>query len=136
MKSQYIFWLIGVAAALGVSSIVFPEGVGAIVMISIGCAIALPILLRHTNDPNFITRLFIAGLLVRMFFGSIIYIFGLGEFFGGDALTYHARGGTIVDYWHGLIPAESPYLSRILSTSGAGWRLHWPSRLYLLTSDI
>jgi hypothetical protein len=125
MKPGYLFLLIGIAAALGLSSIVFPEGVGAIVMLTISTAIALPLLLKNSNDPTFITRLFVAGLLVRILFGSIIYIFGLSEFFGADALTYHARGSTIADYWHGLITTESPYLSRMLSTSGAGWGMHY-----------
>ncbi len=125
VNATYLLLIIGLAAALGVCSVFFPEGVGAIVVLSLGSAIALPILLRNSNDPNFIIRLFAVGLLVRILFGSIIYIFGLSEFFGGDALTYHARGSTIVDYWHGLIPTETPYLTRALSTSGAGWGMHY-----------
>lgn len=125
MKFGYVLLIIGVLAALGVCSIVFPEGVAAILMIAILTAIVLPAILRNTTDAHFITRLFFAGLMVRIFFGMVIYTFELSSFFGGDAITYHARGGYIADYWNGAIVVESTFLNHITSTSGSGWGMHY-----------
>ena len=125
MKPGYILLLLAIVAALGICSALFPEGVGAIIMLSICCAIAIPLLLRNTDERTFVLRLFIVGLLARIFFGSIIYIFGLSEFFGGDAITYDFRGAYIADYWRGTTVIESYELTRWTATSGAGWGMHY-----------
>lgn len=125
MQSGYLFLLLAVIAAMGVSSMLFPEGVGAIVLLSLGCAAAVPILVKNSNDQNFITRLFFSGLGIRVFFGSLIYIFQLSGFFGGDAITYDQRASYIADYWHGLITEDTYYITRWLSTSGSGWGMHY-----------
>ena len=125
MKPGYIFISLAIVVALGVCSALFPEGVGAIVMLAICCAIAVPLLLRNTSEQTFILRLFFVGLLARIFFGSIIYIFGLSEFFGGDAITCDFRGAYIADYWRGLTVADSYELTRWTATSGAGWGMHY-----------
>ena len=113
------------AAALGICSMFFPEGVGAIIIASIGSAIAVPLLLRNSNDQNFIQKLFISGLLARVAVGLLIYLLQLSNFFGPDALTYDYRAGYIADYWHGLIHTETPQLTLWLSTSGSGWGMHY-----------
>ena len=124
MKPGYIFLLVAIVGALGVCSALFPEGVGAIVMLSICSAIAIPLLLRNTHEETFVLRLFVVGLLARVLFGSIIYIFDLSGFFGGDASTYDFRGAYVADYWRGLT-ASSYEITRWTATSGAGWGMHY-----------
>lgn len=125
MKFEYVLLLVGILAAMGVSSVAFPEAVGAILVIAIVALALYPLLVQNSNDPNFVSRVFFGALGIRILFGMIIYTFGLSEFFGPDAITYHERGSAIADYWHGLIPIETPYLIQILSTSGAGWGMHY-----------
>ena len=125
MQPGYLFLIIAIVAALGVCSMFFPEGVGAIVMLSICSLVAVPALIRNSNEPNFVLRLFLVALAVRIVVGLLIYIFQLSGFFGGDALTYNARGAFIADYWHGLINTPSPQIIRWLSTTGAGWGMHY-----------
>ena len=125
MQASYIFLIILLVAALGVCSIVFPEGVGAIVILTLMTALTLPVLLRNSNDSGFIYKLFLAGLLIRILFGSFIYVLELQDFFGPDAITYDARGSLIADYWHGQEQFSDPYLDIAMSTSGAGWGMHY-----------
>jgi hypothetical protein len=124
MKTNYLFIIIGIVAALGICSYAFPEGVGAIVMLSVLSIAAVPIFSRQASDPTFVTRLFFAAIAVRIVFGTIIYVTGSGGFFGGDAQTYDFRARFIVDYWQGLI-SLTPYIEKWTSTSGSGWGMHY-----------
>ena len=60
------------------------------------CAIAaFPIALmigQVKSDISFLVRVFVGGLLVRLVVGTLIFVFELQEFFGGDANTYDAFG--------------------------------------------
>src|SRR5229473_4023228 len=53
------------------------------------------------EDRRFLFRLFIAGVLIRILLGTLIYGFHLQEFFGGDALTYDFFGNALVKVWEG-----------------------------------
>lgn len=46
-------------------------------------------------------HLFVGALLIRMLVGTMIFAFGLQEFFGGDALTYDRLGYALWHVWHG-----------------------------------
>jgi 4-amino-4-deoxy-L-arabinose transferase-like glycosyltransferase len=73
---------------------------------------------RLKVDKEFLVRLFVAGLLVRMTVGAIIFNFHLQEFFGGDAFTYDYLGGLLVKMWRGEVPYHiyqsllGPFLAR------------------------
>ena len=125
MKTNYVVLFITIVAALGLCSIVFPEGVGAIIMVSLLSVAALPIIVKNSNDPNFISRLYFSGLGARVLFGTIVYATDMSRFFGGDALTYDSRARMIVDYWQGLIPVATPEIIRFTATSGSGWGMHY-----------
>ena len=53
------------------------------------------------DDPKFLLRLFSAALLTRVFLGTLIYVFHLQEFFGGDAITYDFFGYALLQGWGG-----------------------------------
>ena len=134
MKIGYLLLLIGLAAGLGLCSFAFPEGVGAIVMLTVLSTLAVPIVLKNSNNQAFVSRLFFSGLAIRILFGTIIYISGASGFFGGDAVTYDFRAGFIVDYWHGLVQTATPELTRWMSTSGSGWGMHYlVASIYFVT---
>jgi 4-amino-4-deoxy-L-arabinose transferase-like glycosyltransferase len=125
MRVNYVILFFVLAGALGICSFAFPEGVGAIIMVTILSTLALPIVSRNSNDPTFITRLFFSALAIRILFGTIVYITDSSGFFGGDAYTYNFRAGFIVDYWRGIIPVASPEIIRWTATSGSGWGMHY-----------
>jgi hypothetical protein len=54
-----------------------------------------------SNDRQFLTRLFVAALLVRMTIGTMIHVFRMQEFFGGDATTYDEFGYLLSQVWLG-----------------------------------
>jgi hypothetical protein len=53
------------------------------------------------EDRKFLLRLFFAALLARVFLGTLIYVFHLQEFFGGDAFTYDFFGYALLRGWDG-----------------------------------
>ncbi|MGH9946082.1 MAG: hypothetical protein ACRD6X_02675 [Pyrinomonadaceae bacterium] len=125
MQARYIFFVIAVVAAIGGCSVVFPEGVGAIVMLCVCISIAIFVIRRNTEDTDFVMRLFVFALLIRVLFGTIIYVFQLSDFFGPDAITYDFRAGYIADHWSGTIGPVNVPLQRWLSISGSGWGMHY-----------
>jgi hypothetical protein len=65
------------------------------------------------QSKKFLQRIFLSGLSLRLAVALLIGVFGLKEFFGGDATTYDFFGTNISRYWHGLqayaeIPKEQP----------------------------
>ena len=52
-------------------------------------------------DQRFLIRLFAAGLLVRVFIGTMIFVFKQQSFFGGDAITYDFFGYALLKSWEG-----------------------------------
>src|SRR5216684_2499165 len=56
---------------------------------------------RIEEDRKFLMRLFFAGFLARLFLGTLIYVFHLQEFFGGDAFTYDFFGYAQLQAWGG-----------------------------------
>src|SRR5712692_8503604 len=73
------------------------------------------------DDRKFLLRLFVAALLARVFLGTLIYVFHLQEFFGGDALTYDFFGYALLRTWAG--EKSYQYLVDLFTGSGtsSGW---------------
>jgi len=125
VQIPYLIALFVIAAAIGVCAVAFPEGVSAIVIVTILSATAISVFHRTTDEPQFITKLFFGALAVRIVLGIAIYLLDLSSFFGPDAETYHYRGGLVVDYWNGLVPGTLPEVVRFTATTGAGWGMHY-----------
>jgi 4-amino-4-deoxy-L-arabinose transferase-like glycosyltransferase len=81
------------------------------------------------DDRKFLLRLFFAGLLVRMLVGTLIYVFHLQEFFGGDALTYDFFGDALLRTWNG----EKYYQSMVDLFTGGGASSGW-GMLYIVAA--
>ena len=73
------------------------------------------------DDRKFLLRLFFAGLLVRMLVGTLIYVFNLQEFFGGDAFTYDFFGDALLRTWGG----EKYYQTMVDMFTGGGRSSGW-----------
>lgn len=77
----------GAAAALVVCSV-------------IGLAVSI-VIFRLDTEKDFLFKIFVGALLVRIAIGTLINVFQLQDFFGGDAYTYDFYGLALVKGWAG-----------------------------------
>src|SRR5262249_13688529 len=85
-------------------------------------AVSIPtiiILARNHDDRNFLVRLFLLGVLVRIIIAFIIYSGHMEEFFGGDANTYDVFGQSLAASWHGDQYHTMKYNSFVASGASA-----------------
>ena len=110
------------AVALAILGVVFAlapnEGGPAVMLILPLVALVSLLLYRLENDRRFLIRLFLSAVLVRVFVGTLIYVFHLQEFFGGDALTFDFFGNALRLVWDG----QTQYMRAVdlFSSNGAG----------------
>ncbi|HEY0081445.1 MAG TPA: glycosyltransferase family 39 protein, partial [Pyrinomonadaceae bacterium] len=91
------FLVIGSAIALFI-----PRHGGAAILFCIVVALAASYLIGKIEaDRRYLLQLFVAGLLVRMAVGSIIFALELQGFFGGDAITYDYLGSELLAWYRG-----------------------------------
>jgi hypothetical protein len=96
-------------------------------------AVSLPtlfVLARVGEERRFLLRLFVLAVLVRVIVASIIYVWNLQEFFGGDANTYHIFGESLNMSWHGDDYHTSRYAAFIQSGVGAWGMLYVVAIVY------
>lgn len=95
--------LLAVALAMfaGIMIIAPPDGGPAIIVALPAAAIAAWLIYLLKIDQKFLLRLFVAGLLVRIVIGTLIFVFHQQTFFGGDALTYDFFGNALLKTWEG-----------------------------------
>lgn len=92
---------LALAICVAIGLLVPQFGASAVVVCAV-TAIGIGVLIsRSEQDAEFLLRLFISGLLIRMVIGTIIFYFELQEFFGGDALTYDFFGYAQMKAWEG-----------------------------------
>lgn len=76
------------------------------------------VIYRLNIDRKFLLQVFLTGVLVRLFVGTLIYVFHWQEFFGGDALTYDFFGDALLKVWEGQ--TEYARAVDLFSRNGAG----------------
>ena len=77
---------------LGAVLVVAPAEGGPAVLITVPLIAVVAVAISRLEDRKFLLRVFIAGLLVRVALGTVIYVFHWQTFFGGDAITYDFLG--------------------------------------------
>src|SRR6266568_9256795 len=73
----------------------------ALVLTAALAGISVILINRLDYERKFLLQLFMGGLMVRLIIGTIIFIYNLQEFFGGDADTYDLNGWFMQQGWHG-----------------------------------
>jgi hypothetical protein len=76
---------------------------------------------RRGADGRFLLRLFVAGLMVRMIIGLVIFTFRGQYFFGGDAITYDFFGNAQLLGWRGVEGYQAIANQFVRSGEGSGW---------------
>ena len=89
--------------ALGVSISVFVPiyGASAVLAGSVSAVFAAFMIYRAGGEREFLLRVFAGALIVRVVIGTVIFVLGLQDFFGGDALTYDELGYALLRLWQG-----------------------------------
>lgn len=110
--------------AIGVIFSAYPAGPLAILFGTV-CAL-IAVFLIHKNfegeEKDFLRRLFILALMLRVILATVTYIFGLETFFGGDSITYDYAGYALYNSWWGYTQdINQYYLSYATRASGSGW---------------
>lgn len=121
------FLLLGclLLVALGIFAIPSAESVPALLFTGVLSLAAVLIFRKFTPEKEFITTVFLTGLVLRMGFGLMIHIFELRPFFGGDSLAYDARGWALVESWLGI--SSDPYVMMTMANpeGGAGYGMYY-----------
>ena len=105
-------------------------GPGALVMCAIVTAPTILILARTHDERQFLMRLFLIGLLVRVLLASVIYMGHMEEFFGGDANTYDIFGQSLLQGLYGDNYHMEKYQSFVASGAGAWGMLYLVAGIY------
>ena len=131
---KYVAWVSAAGLALLMLSVGLPDEASALLLVLVTAGVALAFFRRFTEERAFITKLFLAALVARLAFGLFVHAFDLREFFGGDSFTYDIHGGSIRDYWLGLLdPRDSAYQWATI-TLRPGWGMNYlVAAIYLVT---
>lgn len=105
------------------------EGAPAMLMCAATAGLGAFFISRTGDDRQFLLRLFFGGLLIRMLIGTIIYVFSLQDFFGGDAITYDYFGFALMKGWQGDKYYQAVVTQFIGQTGAGGWGM-----LYLVAA--
>src|SRR6266849_3510492 len=89
------------AVLSGVLLLTQGEGAGAIAILLPLVALIVWMICQERIDREFLIRVFIGALIVRILVGTLIYAFHVQDFFGGDALTYDFYGVAQLKAWSG-----------------------------------
>jgi len=122
---RFLLVLCSVFLAIGMVSLVFPDGVAAIGVVVLVSTLALLVFRQFTSEREFLTNLFIAALLLRILFGVMIHVLDMRDYFGGDAITYDFKGYTLAEYWLGNLFPNDPAVIAASAKTGSGWGMNY-----------
>ena len=122
---KFLVLAVIVAVVLFVTLLVFPEGGAAILVVLIPSLLTIALARRFTDDKQFVTKIFVLALFIRLAFGIFVHWFDLRSFFGGDALTYDYNGYLLWQSWIGNILSSDALVQRAASVGGPGWGMNY-----------
>jgi hypothetical protein len=96
-------------------------GASSILLCAVLAGIAGLIISQDKTDKQFLLRLFVSGLLLRMIIGVLIFTFRLQEFFGGDAYTYDALGSIQLNAFYGGGSYYQSLVNTFVGEGVSGW---------------
>jgi hypothetical protein len=121
------------AVALVILGMVFmlaPNDGGPGIMLMLPLVALVSVMIYRLNiDRKFLLRVFLTAVLVRLFVGTLIYVFHWQEFFGGDAITYDFFGDALLQVWEGQTQYARAVDLFSRNGAGSGWGM-----LYLVAA--
>lgn len=101
------FFLLIICPLIAVAMVVlvFPDGGKAFFLVTFLSLLVIFLIRKFSPDRDFLTKVFLLALCLRMSLGIVIDFFGLLNFFGGDSFNYDEAAYKLVQYW--FEPADS-----------------------------
>jgi 4-amino-4-deoxy-L-arabinose transferase-like glycosyltransferase len=122
--------------AIVAGTFLFPDGPVAVLFGGLLAAIVLMILSNQPDDKEFLLKVFLGALVLRILAAICIYSLSLQEFFGPDSVTYDFQGYVLSGYWSGDIPANYPDLPGIMNSKKSGWGMAYiVAGIYYITGQ-
>lgn len=95
---------------------------GRAVLVCAGLAVVAGLLIaRQPDGSEFLLRIFVSALLLRLILGTAIFVFRGQEFFGGDAFTYDYLGFAQLQAWAGDRYFGQVVFAHIGHSGGTSW---------------
>jgi hypothetical protein len=116
--------LICVVVGIGVSLFLFPYGFLASLFCAVTALIAFIILRRSEEENQILLQIFLVGLVARVLVATLVHVFDLYNFFGGDSVTYDYRGWRLTELWVGQAPLYDELSLRVQSFE-PGWGMYY-----------
>lgn len=115
--------LLSLVVCVGVI-VVVPNHSDAAIALIVCSVVAFPaalVIFRLKPEHQFLIRIFIGALLVRLIVGTLINVMELQEFFGGDAYTYDFYGSALLKAWAGDLYYDGLVQRFYGQTGAAAW---------------
>jgi len=125
MNDRFIVFGVVLMVVAGGMIFLAPEWGTALIVAVMMSGLTIFVMRKFTNEADFVTRVFLIALVLRLAFGILVHVFDLRQFFGGDANTYDFRGSKLLGYWNGSVFANDPDLLLAKQTSGSGWGMNY-----------
>jgi hypothetical protein len=110
--------------------VVAPADGGTAMMLALPvAAIAAWMISQFKVEERFLFQLFTSAMLLRILVGTLIYLFHMQTFFGGDAFTYDFFGYSLLKVWEG----NKDYQIAVDIFSGGGASSGW-GMLYMVAA--
>ncbi len=111
---------------IGITLYFLPNATGALLILIVCSAVAVAIIRHNNPGDDFILKVFLIGLILRLGFGLFLEISDLRIFFGSDATVYDAYGYKLYQMWfEGLSLDNDPLAQSFISTKGSGWGMYY-----------
>lgn len=115
-------FLVGIATMI----LTFPEGFAAVSLVVVCSLAVISIIKRQVGEEaDFLLKLFLIALLVRLAFGLLLHVFDLRSFFGGDSILYDIAGQRLSEQWFGYAVTSDDLLNQKITTSDSGWGMFY-----------
>ena len=105
------------AAAMLIALVDFPDSAMAVILTAFfSLVVVFSIRYFFPEEKEYLTNLFLAALLARLLFGTLLHAYNWRNFFGGDAQTYDVYGNWLMEIWFGLNLTDTA-----IRTNNSGW---------------
>lgn len=125
MRIKFIAIAIALSIVIATLLILSPEAAVSVIVVVILSVTAVSTFRHFSDDKDFVTKVFLLALFLRLAFGIFVHFFDLRLFFGGDAITYDTLGNRLMENWYSLNTNVDAETRRALATSGAGWGMNY-----------
>ncbi|MDQ3713333.1 MAG: glycosyltransferase family 39 protein [Acidobacteriota bacterium] len=112
-----------------VAIVTFPVGFSALLVCLVPSILAVAIIQRYATEnateEDFLIRVFLIGLMIRISFATFLHVFEIRTFFGEDSVQYDILGNTLANYWWGTNVIGDAYLNRAVGIGSPGWGMNY-----------